>query len=72
MSHFFEGGAASSQAEDTTTVVLLAKLQILRTELIDLAYRLECQGRADAADLATSTSLRIAAICEQNLTCCDD
>lgn len=36
------------------------KLAALRTELIELAYRLERQGRLDAADVAREASARIA------------
>ena len=36
------------------------KLAALRTELVELAYRLERQGRLDAADVALAISARIA------------
>jgi hypothetical protein len=35
------------------------KLDELRTELLDLAYALEREGRQDAADVALSASARI-------------
>lgn len=44
---------------------ILEALQALRTELVDLAYTLEVQGRLDAADLAVSTSLRISLLCDE-------
>ncbi len=39
---------------------LLAKFNALRTELADLAYELECQGRCDAADITNHLSARLA------------
>lgn len=45
--------------------IRLQKLGELRTELADMAYVLESQGRFDAADLATSLSARLAEICEE-------
>jgi len=44
---------------------LLAKLAALRVELVDLAYQLDVQGRLEAADVAMSTSARVAEICEE-------
>jgi hypothetical protein len=49
-------------AANTTDV--LAKLAALRTELVDLAFRLESHGRLDAADIAVSTSARIGELCD--------
>jgi hypothetical protein len=45
--------------------LLLSKLAGLRTELVDLAFQLECQGRVDAADIAVTTSARIQEICSE-------
>jgi len=41
----------------------LRKLSELRTELIDLAFALECQGRVDAADVAVNISVRLSELC---------
>ena len=41
------------------------KLSDLRTELIDLAFALERQGRVDAADVAVSISTRIGEMCDE-------
>jgi len=45
--------------------LLLSKLTGLRTELVELAFRLERQGRIDAADIAVTTSARIQEICSE-------
>jgi hypothetical protein len=37
-----------------------ARCDALRTELADLAFELECQGRCDAADIANHLRLRLA------------
>ncbi len=37
----------------------MQRLISLRTELTDLAYRLECRGQVDAADVAVVTAARI-------------
>ena len=39
---------------------LIEKLDRLHTELVELAYNLECKGRIDAADVAVMTSTRLA------------
>ena len=39
--------------------LLSLKLDQLRTELVDLAFDLECKGRPDAAEVAIATSARI-------------
>jgi hypothetical protein len=44
---------------ETKTTYILGKLDGLRTELVDLAYHLECRGRLDAADVAMTISARI-------------
>lgn len=44
---------------------ILESLQALRTELVDLAYSLESQGRVDAADIAVLTAGRIGTLCEE-------
>jgi|GEM_PF-2439800 hypothetical protein len=45
----------------------LQKLAELRTELADMAFALERQGRLDAADLATSVSQRLGELCDEPL-----
>jgi hypothetical protein len=45
--------------------VFFSKLTELRTELFDLAFQLECQGRLDAADTAVTISARIQQICSE-------
>lgn len=47
----------------TATEELLRQLETLRTELVELAYSLEVRGRRDAADVAMTTSARIAELC---------
>lgn len=42
---------------------LLRELAGLQTELVELAFRLEQQGRVDAADLAVMTAARIGELC---------
>lgn len=42
-----------------------AKLDQLRTELADLAFVLECEGRLDAADVAMTVYARIGELCEK-------
>lgn len=51
-------GAASAHA-------LLAKLDALRTELVDLAHDLDVRGARSAADVAMTTSARLAELCEE-------
>lgn len=41
------------------------KLHALRTELVDLAFTLECQGRLDAADVAVMTANRVGELCDE-------
>lgn len=48
-----------------TTHVLLGRLAALRTELVDLAYDLDVRGARAAADLAMTTSARLAELCEE-------
>jgi hypothetical protein len=38
---------------------IVDELDRLRSDLADLAFRLECKGRLDAADVAITTSARI-------------
>jgi hypothetical protein len=45
--------------------IVLDKLDRLRTELVDLAFTLECRGRLDAADVAMTTSARVGELCEE-------
>ena len=35
------------------------ELEQFRTELVELAYRLDCRGRADAADVAAMAATRL-------------
>lgn len=44
---------------DTSQQAILGKLDQLRTELVELAYALECKGQLEAADVAITTSARI-------------
>ena len=45
--------------------LLLARLAALRTELVDLAYDLDVRGSRAAADVAMTTSARLAELCEE-------
>jgi hypothetical protein len=45
--------------------LIMSKLAALRTELVDLAFILECRGRVDAADVAMTTSARIAELYDE-------
>ncbi|MDD2765418.1 MAG: hypothetical protein PHE83_15760 [Opitutaceae bacterium] len=47
----------------TNVRTVLEKLAALRTELVDLAYTLECRGQLDAADVAIMTSVRLGELC---------
>ncbi|MBL9203689.1 MAG: hypothetical protein JNN01_01290 [Opitutaceae bacterium] len=42
-----------------------AKLERLRTDLIDLAFVLETRGRLEAADVALATSARVGELCDE-------
>lgn len=42
-----------------------AKLERLRTDLIDLAFVLETRGRMEAADVALATSARVGELCDE-------
>jgi hypothetical protein len=44
---------------------LLGRLAALRTELVDLAYTLDVRGAGTAADVAMTTSSRLAELCEE-------
>jgi hypothetical protein len=46
---------------------LLEILEGLRTELADLAFDLERQGRRDAADVAVIISARLSEVCDDFL-----
>jgi len=50
---------------ETTTHFILVKLDGLRAELVDLAFNLECRGQLDAADVAITTSARVAELREE-------
>lgn len=45
--------------------VLLDRLAALRTELVDLAHDLDVRGDCAAADVAMTTSARLAELCEE-------
>ena len=49
----------------TTPDSLYDKLQNLRTELVDLAFRLECLGQVNAAEVAIATSTRLNELCDE-------
>jgi hypothetical protein len=44
---------------------LREKLDELRTQLVDLAFTLECRGQIEAADVAITTSARVGELCEE-------
>lgn len=44
---------------------LAEKLDDLRLELVELAFTLDQRGRVDAADVAMTTSARIAELCNE-------
>jgi hypothetical protein len=48
-----------------TTTALLDRLAALRTELVDVAYDLDVRGARAAADLAMTTSARLAELCAE-------
>ena len=49
----------------TNIGAVLGKLDRLRTELVDLAFTLDCRSRFDAADVAMTTSARVGELCEE-------
>jgi hypothetical protein len=49
----------------TATPALLGRLAALRVELVDLAFDLDVRGSCAAADVAMTTSARLAEICEE-------
>lgn len=48
-----------------TTPSLLDRLAALRVELVDLAYALDVRGACAAAEVAMTTSARIAELCDE-------
>jgi len=44
---------------------ILSRLEHLRTELVELAYTLDTRGQLAAADVAITTSARIAELCDE-------
>jgi hypothetical protein len=50
---------------ETKPVAVIEKLDQLRTELVDLAFTLECRGQLDAADVAMTTSARVGELCDE-------
>ena len=51
--------------DHAATPALLDRLAALRTELVDVAYDLDVRGAPAAADLAMTTSARLAEMCEE-------
>lgn len=51
--------------ETIRTRLVLGKLAALRTELVDLAYELECRRRPEAADVAMTISARVDELCAE-------
>ena len=49
----------------TNATETLEKFGQLRAELIELAYTLDIRGQREAADVAMTTSARIAELCEE-------
>jgi hypothetical protein len=47
------------------TRAILDKLNGLRTELVDLAFMLDGRGACEAADVAITTSARLAELCAE-------
>ncbi len=45
--------------------VLLGKLDILRMELVELAFVLERLGSREAADVAMTTAARVGELCDE-------
>ncbi|HTQ31193.1 MAG TPA: hypothetical protein VMI53_08275 [Opitutaceae bacterium] len=50
---------------ETDLQAIFEKLDQFRRELVDLAFTLECRGRFDAADVAMTTSARMAELCDE-------
>ena len=46
---------------------LRERLHALRTELVDLAFTLECRGQMEAADVANATSARLQELCDESV-----
>lgn len=51
--------------QPAATPTLLDRLAALRIELVDLAYTLDVRGAVTAADVAMTTSSRLAELCEE-------
>ena len=49
----------------TMSCDLLERLHALRTDLVDLAFTLECRGQMEAADVAIATSARLQELCDR-------
>jgi hypothetical protein len=49
----------------TPSTSIREKLDELRTQLVDLAFALECRGQLEAADVAITTSARVGELCEE-------
>ena len=50
----------------TMSCDLLERLHALRTDLVDLAFTLECRGQMEAADVAIATSARLQELCDES------
>lgn len=55
----------SRPMQPAATPTLLDRLAALRIELVDLAYTLDVRGAVGAADVAMTTSSRLAELCEE-------
>ena len=51
----------------TMSCDLLERLHALRTDLVDLAFTLECRGQMEAADVAIATSARLQELCDESV-----
>lgn len=54
--------------EPAAAHVILNKLSGLRNELVDLAFVLDVRGSCEAADVAITTSARLAELCAELIT----
>ena len=47
------------------TPELLQKIRALQTQLVERGFILDCQGRADAGELAMTTAARLGELCAE-------
>ena len=57
-------GSTLQHDSSAQSTLFRAKLEDLRTQLVDLAFTLERRGQVEAADVAIAASSRIAELCE--------